>query len=455
MCRPPGFSLLAGLSAAAAAQSASPPPSSPFRYDDDPKTFAAAPADDLYARFKYIALSGGSYLSVGADLRERVEASNVGLLGFRNPGSDTYDLHRLLVYADLQLGPDVRAFSQLGDHDEAGRRPNPLPTDVDRLDLQQAFVDLSHSSGAGRATLRAGRAEMSFDDGAIIGLRDGPNVRQVWDGVRASYATSGWQWDAFAVRPGSVTRGVFDDAGLAGQTLDGVHVSGTLTPALGLDAFWYRNHNPLIALFAATGLERTDTFGARLREHAGAFDGSIGVIGQTGTAAGGRDVRAFSLHGDVGWSFIDAPWSPHLTLRADVLSGGPATASRVSPFNALYPNVAYSTEATIEAPANLVQVGAVLRASPTAKLSLHYTLEGLWRYSVRDAFYAAPLMPLVAPDGSGDRFTGVEQQLSGSWRASRRITFGAALVHFAAGDFVKRGGGHDESFAMLSASLRL
>ena len=211
----------------------------------------------------------------------------------------------------------------------------------------------------------------------------------------------------------------------------------------------------MVALFAATGPERTDTFGARFRERTGAFDGSVGVIGQTGTAAGGRDVRAFSLHGDAGWSFVAAPWSPHLTLRADVLSGGPATANRVSTFNALYPNVAYSTEATIEAPANLVQVGAVLRASPTAKLSLQYTLEGLWRYSVRDAFYAAPLMPLVAPDGSGDRFTGIEQQLSGSWRASKFITLGVALVHFAAGDFVKRGGGHDDVFTMLSAALRL
>ena len=225
--RLPGLLLLANLSAAAGAQSAS-PPSSPFRYDDDPKSFAAAPADDLYARFKYIALTDSSYLSLGADLRERVEASNVGLLGFRNPGSDTYDLHRLLVDADLQLGPDVRVFGQLGNHDETGRRPSPLPTDVDRLDLQQAFVDLSHSVGEGRATLRVGRAEMSFDDGAIIGLRDGPNVRQVWDGVRVSYATRGWNWDAFAVRPVSVTRGVFDDAGLPGPTLDGVHVSGSL-----------------------------------------------------------------------------------------------------------------------------------------------------------------------------------------------------------------------------------
>jgi hypothetical protein len=248
---------------------------------------------------------------------------------------------------------------------------------------------------------------------------------------------------------------VFDDGHVPGQTLDGVHVSGAITAQLGVDGFWYRNRNPSVVLFGAAGPERTDTFGARLRARSGAFDGALGLIGQTGGAAGGREVRAFSVHADGGWSFAAAPWSPRLAVRADVLSGGAPTAGRVSTFNALYPNVAYSTEATIEAPANLVQVGAVLRAGPAPTLSLQYTLEGLWRYSARDAFYVAPLIPLVRPDGGGDRFTGVEQQLSGAWRATPFVSFGAALVRFTAGDFIRRGGGRDETFAMVSVAVRL
>lgn len=448
--------LWASAITSAAAQTAAPTaPNSPFRYDDDPTAFSGASADNPYAKLKFIPLSNSSYLSFGADLRERVESSDVSLLRLRSRGSDTYDLHRLLVYADLQLGPDVRFFGQVGNHDELGRTPAPAPTDVDSFDVQQAFVDLSHPIGDGRAILRVGRAEMSYDDGAIIGLRDGPNVRLDWDGVRASYVTAGWRWDAFAVRPVSVTAGVLDDRPLPGQALDGAHVSGALSAELGLNAFWYWNSNPSVALFGAAGQERTNTVGARLRERTGGFDGSVGLIGQTGSAEGGREVRAFAGHADVGWSFAGEPWSPHLTLRGDVLSGGAPTATRVSTFNALFPNYAYSTEATIEAPANLVEVAAVLRASPTPTLTLQYTLEGLWRYSTRDAFYAAPLVPLVRPDGGNDRFTGIEQQLSGSWRASPYVTFSAALVHFTAGEFVKRGGGRDETFAMFSAALRL
>jgi hypothetical protein len=157
-----GVALWAGVACCAAAQTAtSSAPSSPFRYDDDPKAFAAAPPDDLYAKLKFHPITDNIYLSFGADLRERVESSDVSLLGFRNKRSATYDLHRLLAHADLQLGPDVRLFGQVGDHDETGREPGPAPTDVDRFDVQQAFVDLSHTVADGRATLRVGRAEMS------------------------------------------------------------------------------------------------------------------------------------------------------------------------------------------------------------------------------------------------------------------------------------------------------
>ena len=433
---------------AATAQEAS---ASPFRYDDDPT--ADLGRNDLYGRLKALPLGDGALLSLGADLRERVEASDVMALGLRGRDADGYDLHRLLVFGDLRLAPAVRVFLQLGDHDEAGRTPGPAPLDVDRLDVAQGFVDVSGAVGPGRALLRVGRAEMSYDDGALIGLRDGPNVRQVWDGARLTYAVGAWTWNAFAVRPVSVKPGAFDDGPLLGQSLEGVHL--TVAPGAGwaVDAFYYHDLMPEAALFGAAGRELTDTAGLRVRGHRAAFDGSVGAIGQGGTASG-REVRAFALHGDVGVQ-MKWPWAPHVSFRADVLSGGDPKAARVATFNALYPNVAYSTEATIEAPANLIQPGIVLSATPLRSVSLQYTLEGLWRYSTRDAFYAAPLAPLVRPDGSHDAYSGLEQQLRGVWRLNAHLTLTGALVHFSAGDFIRRGGGRDETFGMTSLALRL
>ena len=446
--------LLAAAAAQIATSAATAPATegSPFRYDDDASVFAGR--DDLYSRLKYHPLGGDAYLSLGADLRERVEASDTTFLGLQSRAGQTYDLHRLLVFADLHATSDVRVFIQFGNHDENGRNPGPSPLDVDRLDLSQAFVDLSHAIAGGRATLRLGRAEMSFDDGALIGLRDGPNVRQSWDGARLTYAGRALHLDLFAVRPVAVEPGIFDDGRVAGQFLGGLHLTFAPSATAAVDGFYYHNVNPQVALLGATGYERTETIGVRLRGQRGAADGSMGAIGQTGDA-GGRPVRAFALHADAGWRFGPGAGSPHIAVRADVLSGGDHAGHAVGTFNALYPNVSYSTEATIEAPANLVQVGAVARVNPAPALSLQYTVEGLWRYTSRDAFYAAPLHPLVLPNGSRDRFAGVEQQLRGTYQVDRFVTLTVAIVHFAAGDFIHRAGGGNEVFGMTSIGVRL
>ncbi|QUD89571.1 alginate export family protein [Phenylobacterium montanum] len=431
--------------------SEAPAPSSPFRYDDDLSLYRNGHQDDLFHQLKALPLGEDAILSLGADLRERVETSNATLLGLRYRGRQTYDLHRLQVYGDLRLEPDVRVFVQLGNYEEIGRKPGPIPTDVDRLDLSQAFVDIGRDVAGGHAALRLGRAEMSFDEGALIGLRDGPNVRQVWDGARLTYVVGPWRWDAFAVRPDAVKPGDFNDHALAGQSLEGVHLTLARRGPWAVDAFYYHVRNPLVSILGAAGPERTDTLGARLRGGAGALSGSVGLIGQTGSAAG-RPVRAFAAHGDVGWRFDDV-WTPNLSVRADVLSGGD-NSRHVTTFNALYPNVAYSTEATIEAPANLIETGLVAEASPIRPVTLQYTLEGLWRFSVKDAFYAAPFAPLVRPNGAGDRYSGIEQQVKCAWRINAVATLTAALAHFSAGAFIRHAGGRDEDFAMTSLSLR-
>ena len=426
--------------------------SSPFRYDDDVTVYAGR--DDAYARLRYIPLGGDSFASLGADLRERVEASNVTSLGLRSHTSDLYDLHRLLIDADLQLGPVIRVFAQLGSYDEIGRNGGPVPLDRDRLDLSQGFVDLTASVGAGRLLLRVGRAEMSFDDGALIGLRDGPNIRQSWDGMRTTYRAGVLQLDAFAVRPVAVHPGVFDDAGSSGEALQGLHLTAPAGRTTMVDAFYYRNINPRVAILGIGGREQTDTAGVRLRTQYRRVDGSVGAIFQGGEA-NGRPVRAFALHGDIGVALGPTPSASHVGLRADILSGGDPNGRRIGTFNALYPNVAYSTEATIEAPANLVQVGGVALAPIGRWVSLQYTLEGLWRYTSRDAFYAAPLAPLVRPNSTDDRFSGIEQQLRAVWRANKIITVTSALVRFSAGSVIRQAGGRDETFGMTSIGLRL
>ena len=427
---------------------------SPFRYDDDVSAYATPGARvSLYDDLKYVPLGADGYLSFGADLRERLEVNSNGLLGYRTHGANAYDLHRLLVYADVQYD-GLRVFVQLGNETEAGRALGPLPTDIDRGDLAQGFIDYAFALGPGKLTVRGGRFEMAYDEGALIGLRDGPNVRQVWDGVQSFYVLLGARIDAFVVKPVNVSPGYFDDRTLAGQTLWGVHVSASpafLAPVK-LTAFYYGNTMPNVAFYPQPGKERTHTIGLRLLASEGVLDGSIGGIGQVGTLAS-KKIVAWAAHADAGWT-LKAPWTPRLGVRTDVLSGG-SSSGTVHTFNALYPNYAYSTEATIEAPANLIQVGATLGLHPLRSVTVNYTLEGLWRYSVHDAFYAAPTFALVLPNGSSRRFSGVEQQVEATWQINKFLDLTAAYVHFEPGAFLRSAHARPQDFGMIEVSVHL
>jgi hypothetical protein len=429
--------------------------SSPFRYDDDVSEYALPSARvNLYDDLKYVPLgeNAGDYLSFGADLRERLEVNSNALLGYGNRGLDAYDLHRLLVFADVHYD-GFQVFLQLSNETEAGRAPGPLPTDINRGDLAQGFIDYAFAAGPGALTLRGGRFEMAYDEGALIGLRDGPNVRQVWDGLQSFYVLPEARIDAFVVKPVNVGSGYFDDRTLAGQTLWGLHVSASpaLIAPVKITAFYYGNTMPHVAFYPLAGKEQTHSFGLRLLASQGGFDGSIGSIGQIGNLAA-KSVQAFAAHADAGWTF-QAPWTPRLGLRSDILSGG-SGGGTVHTFNALYPNYAYSTEATIEAPANLVQVGATLGLHPCGPVTVNYTLEGLWRYSVHDAFYAAPTFALVPPDDTR-RFTGVEQQLEATWRINKFLDLTAAYVHFEAGAFLRSAHATSQDFGMTEFSVHL
>jgi hypothetical protein len=137
----------------------------PFRYDEDYR-YLRDPTlrTDFWDPLKYIPLGGDSntYLSFGGELRERFESYSPTSFGLKGGNDNAYVLHRLLLSADLHITQYFRAFLQLG-NELAAEKNQPLsPTDVDRLDLQQAFIDVKVPISELDPTLRIGRQEISF-----------------------------------------------------------------------------------------------------------------------------------------------------------------------------------------------------------------------------------------------------------------------------------------------------
>lgn len=91
---------------------------------------------------KYIPLSPDdpkTYLSLGADLRERFEANDAPGFGIGHNHNSDYLISRLETHADLRIASQIQVFVQL-QSDFAPGKTMITPVDQDRLDLEQAFV---------------------------------------------------------------------------------------------------------------------------------------------------------------------------------------------------------------------------------------------------------------------------------------------------------------------------
>lgn len=211
-----------------------------YRYEEH-YAFLRDPAcrTDFWDPVKYIALSEprDAYVSLGADVRERVEYFHDQDWG-RLP-SDGYLLSRFMVHGDVHAGAHLRAFVQLASAFVTGRAGGPGPVDEDLLDVHQAFLEVSVAISLGQLTVRAGRQEVDYPSARLIAVRDGANVRLSFDGVRAIQRIGRWHVDALALAPVETARGVFDDGWEPGQRLWGMYSSGPVVPdVLALDVYY-------------------------------------------------------------------------------------------------------------------------------------------------------------------------------------------------------------------------
>jgi len=178
------------------------PPITPLRYTED---YSAAPPS-----LKHIPLGDGgdSYLSLGIEVRLRYEfyQDNQWGQGPQDPGG--YLWARTMPYADLHIGPNVRAFGQLVSAFEWWDAAGIRPPDEDRLDVLQAFVDLSVPIGEGHSLLvRPGRQILRYGSERLLGMRYGANVPLPFDAALARFETGPWRVDAFYGHPVDTKRG--------------------------------------------------------------------------------------------------------------------------------------------------------------------------------------------------------------------------------------------------------
>jgi len=399
---------------------------------------------DFWDPLKYVPLNeaGNWYLSLGGEARERYEYFNHPNWG-NDPQDNGYLLQRYFLHVDLHMGEHVRLFSQLQSSLEDGRKGGPRPTDEDELDLHQAFLDLKLDfAGETTFTLRSGRQEFAYGSQRIIAVREGPNVRQSFDGFRGIYRTGEMQIDGFVTKPAQTNRHVFDDGPDNTRALWGTYAVLPFLPLPkgNLDLYYIGLFRRTARFDQGAARETRHSVGARLWRTEPPLDYNFEALYQWGSFGNG-DLRAWTVASDTGYTFPALPLRPRLGLRADIASGDEDPANPdLQTFNPLFPKGAYFSEAGLIGPANFIDLNPCLDLHLTDKLTLIFDWDFFWRESAHDGLYNNAVAIVRSGTTSDARYVGSMSQAQLFWDIDRHLSFVAIYGHFFAGRFLKESG---------------
>lgn len=417
----------------------------------DPRT-PREPFDAL----KYIALSttdSETYLSLGADLRERFEANDAPDFGIGANRSMDYVISRLDAHADLHLGTHVQIFAQL-QSDFAPGKPILLPVDQDRLGLEQAFVVVTEAVAGGTLKLRFGRQQFAFDLQRFISARDGPNVRQSYDAAWVDYENGKWKLISFFSHPvQNRDRHIFDDYSDGRLTYGGVRLERKISSQTYLASYYSRFTQDTAKFPGITGHERRDIFDLHFSGAASGFDWDFEGMKQTGRI-GPDSIHAWAFGSLAGYRFRDLGLSPRLGLQVDGASGDHDPKDhQLGTFNPLFPNGYYVTLAGYTGYVNFIHVKPSLTLYPSKPLKLMLALGAQWRDTIGDAVYSQPNIPVPGTAGHSGRYTGTYGQSRMDWTIDRNISAAVEAVHFAVAQVIRQAGGHDANYLGIELKI--
>jgi hypothetical protein len=409
------------------------------------------PFDNL----KYMPLSTNepnSYVSLGLNLRERVESTQIAPFGIGNPHANTYFIQRFELYTDIHPNANWQVFVELQD-DRAFDKDVITPVDKDPLDLEQAFVTYSNNVAGGELKFRVGRQQMGFDLQRFIGVRDGPNVRQSFDAVWADWERSSWRFIAFWSHPvQNLPDKPFDDYSSGALQYGGFRIERDDVGPGKLSAYYSRYDADAAQYLDGSGNERRDNIDLRYAVARGPVDSDFEGMRQTGRV-GNKEIRAWAVGSRDGYTFAGARWSPRIGLQVDLASGdqrhGDGT---IGTFNPLFPNAYYFTLASTPTYANLIHVRPSLELHPLHNLKVIAALGLQWRQTTTDAVYVIPDRPEAGTAGQPGRWTGTYEQLRAEWAISPQWAAAIEGVQYQAGDVIRRAGGLNANY--LGVELR-
>ncbi|MBW8243703.1 alginate export family protein [Muricauda oceani] len=407
-----------------------------MRFNEDYSALEKDSLGNWYHRLKYKSIGKKAYVSFGGDFRvQYLLMDNEGW----NPDlrdDDGFMLTRWLLHADLHLSGNVRVYAELQSA-LANSRDILLPVEENPLKLHQLFIDYQPFSEIA-ITFRLGRQEVSYGSTRLISLRDSPNTRRSFDGIKAIYNGGDIKTDMFYLHAVVDKVGIFDDTSSPDLRLWGIFSDmATAKKELHFNFYYLGFYNNNALFYDGAGMEKRHTLAARIFKDRGSWWYDLEGGYQFGSIDS-RSISAWSIALATSYHFKSIKYTPEIGIKADLISGDKDNMDNSQQtLNTMFGPGAYFGMAAAIAPSNLMDIHPNVKLFLSEKTMFACDYAFLWRYSTGEGIYRPNMTPFFERNDASSRYIG--SQVSGvfSYRANKHVSLLMGMSWFDSGAYLK------------------
>jgi len=430
-----------------------------LRYEEDYSFLKVDSTTDWYHHLKFRPLNqtNSTYLSAGGDIRYQYLYFKNEDWGDMPEDDDGFTLTRWLMHVDLHIHSRIRVFAELQSAFANSRIPAAPPIEDNPLDLHQAFFDWNTIRSSNlHITIRAGRQEIAFGSQRLVSVRDAPNARQSFDGIKIIINQHQNSLNAFYANYVKGKSGIFDDSSNDDQRFYGIYFSRSHVPLVkNIDAYYVGFENANAKLDDGAGREIRHTFGMRIWDLRRDWKYDLEGIYQTGTLEQ-NSISAWSVSLISSYLFSRTRLKPEIGVKTELISGNRKyTDTKTETVNPLFPQGAYFGLAAKIGPANLMDVHPAI--SIVTKNNVRWSMDyaAIWRYSLNDGIYRGNMSMIYSGQQGTSRYIGGQLSATAVYPANKFIVLICGFSWFDAHAFLKEAGsGNDILFGFTSAQLK-
>lgn len=406
----------------------------PVFYDNDFKYIDNPLYDDWFFgdRLKRMKVGDAATVDIGGQYRVRFHDEH-NMRGFGRTGvDDTFVLTRTRLFANVELGDELRIYAEGIDANSSYEHRAPRAIEENRFDMLNLFADvLLLENNFGKLTFRGGRQELLYGNERLVSPLDWANTRRTFEGYKVMWAGEDWKIDTFYTRPVLVNPTRFDSPTYQ-QEFFGNYATYKGIENQTIDAYWLGFVNDL-----TPNHFRYQTLGARwLGSHESWLWETEGGT-QFGENTTGTDHSAMYATVGIGRKNESHEWKPTLWAYYDYADGGAVRAAGQG-MNHLFPLAhKYLGFMDLYGRSNIESPNVQLTMQPHEKLKAMIWYYYFFLEDKRDTPYNINMTPFNPNNTPASRDLGHEIDLLFTYTLNPRMDMLFGYSHFFAGKYYK------------------